>query len=235
MSTQNYINQYKDKSTVRLTVLTNICRMLVRRGYMSYDKYKSNTKITESKIHVSRYDTIDNDKFLKFIETNNEAQIYTIDLDKPYINNDTKNSKFNGNKIIVKIISQDVKDVVNSVMLNEFLKAYSSYHTIVIFDSISYRVWSYINNIPNVEVFGQTQLMIDLMSHKMAPIECSIIGNDDISHFVNPKLTGILENDPLAKYYNAKKGDILRILRPSLSNSVEVGLRRVVEPKDMFS
>ena len=39
MESQNYINQYKSKEIVRLSVLTNICRMLVRRGYLSYEKY----------------------------------------------------------------------------------------------------------------------------------------------------------------------------------------------------
>lgn len=234
MDSQNYINQYKDKEIVRLTVLTNICRMLIRRGYLSYEKYKMDSKSTENKIQVSKYDTIDNNKFIKFIGRRNDANIYKIDLDNPYVNQNISENKFNGNSIIVKLVPQVVKDVTNSPLINEFLKTYKSYHKIVVFESISERVYTYINNIPNSEVFNEARLMIDLMSHICAPIECSIIKDKDISHFVNPKLCKILENDPLARYYNAKKGDILRILRASLSNSTEIGLRRVVDAKPVF-
>lgn len=234
MEVHNYINQYKDKETVRLTILTNICRMLVRRGYLNYDKYKKDSKSSDSKIYVSKYDTIDNNKFIDFIGKKNDANVYKIDLDIPYINQNISDSKFNGNNVIVKIIPQSVKDVTNSPLLNEFLKSYKTYHKIVIFDSISERVYTYLNSIPDVEVFEEARLMIDLMSHISAPIECSILQDKDISHLVNPKLCKILENDPLSRYYNAKKGNIVRILRASLSNNVEVGLRRVVDAKPVF-
>ena len=235
METQNYTTQYKSKEIVRLTVLTNICRMLVRRGYLSYEKYKMDSKSSESKIYVSKFDTIDNNKFIKFIGRKNDANIYKIDLDKPYVNQNVSDNKFNGNTIIVKLIPQAVKDVTNSPLLNEFLRSYKTYHKIVVFESISERVYTYINSIPNSEVFDEPRLMIDLMSHISAPIECSIIQDKDISHFVNPKLCKILVNDPLARYYNAKKGDILRILRASLSNNIEVGLRRVIDAKHVFN
>lgn len=235
MDSQNYINQYKDKEIVRLTVLTNICRMLVRRGYLSQEKYKMDNNSTENKIHISKYDKIDNNKFIKFIGKKNEASLYKIDLDVPYINQKKSDSKFNGEYVFVKLIPQSVKDVTNSTLLHEFLKSYDTYHKIVVFESISDRVYTYINNIPNTEVFSEHQLMIDLMSHISAPVDCSIIESKDISHFVNPKLCKILANDPLARYYNAKKGNILRILRSSLSNNVEVGLRRVVDAKNVFS
>ena len=38
----------------------------------------------------------------------------------------------------------------------------------------------------------------------------------------------------LARYYDAKRGNILRITRPSINNSVEIALRRVIEPKPFF-
>jgi hypothetical protein len=208
--------------------------MLVRRGYLSYEKYKKDSNSTENKIYVSRYDTIDNNKFLSFFSRKTDSNIYKIDLDKPYNNQNTSDSKFNGNSIYVKLIAQTVKDVTNSPLLNEFISSYKTNHKIVVFESISDRVYTYINGIPNSEVFSEPNLMIDMMSHINAPIDCYIIQNEDISHFVNPKLCKILENDPLARYYNAKKGQILRILRASLSNSIEVGYRHVIDAKYIF-
>lgn len=40
MSSENYENLYFSEETIRLTVLTNICRMMVMRGYMDINKYK---------------------------------------------------------------------------------------------------------------------------------------------------------------------------------------------------
>jgi DNA-directed RNA polymerase subunit H (RpoH/RPB5) len=234
MESHNYINQYKDKETIRLTVLTNICRMLIRRGNLSSEKYMMDNKSTENKIYVSKYDSIDNNKFLRFIGRKDDDNIYKIPLDVPYVNQNLSESKFNGNIVIVKLIPLAVKDVTNSPLLNDFLKTYKTSHKIVVFESISERAYTYVNSIPNSEVFNEGRLMIDLMSHINSPIECSIIQDKDISHFINPKLCKIFENDPLARYYNAKKGNILRIIRPSLSNNIEVGLRRVVDAKPVF-
>lgn len=243
MSSENYVNLYFDEEKIRLTVLTNICRMLVTRGYMDIMKYKPQPDKNIKKSIVeqpSSNDHIENGLFLPYIETRTDSGIYTIPLDKPY--KDQRDSKgvaedsdvFDGSVVIVKIIPQDVKDVSNSPILNEFLKTYSKNHKIIVFDKMADKVYTALSKKKNVEVFERVNLMIDLMSHVCAPIRCDFVTLDDINYITNPKMSKILENDPLSRYYNAKKGNTMRIVRPSLNNSVEVIFRKVIEPKLVF-
>lgn len=37
MATENYVNLQFSEEKIRLTVLTNICRIMIRRGYMNIE------------------------------------------------------------------------------------------------------------------------------------------------------------------------------------------------------
>lgn len=239
MSSEKYISLYKTNEIIRLTVITNICRMLVSRGYMDIEKYKSDGKLKRKNPadSPSVSDRIDNDKFLHFINEKTETNVYTIPLDVHYKddrlhhNNDILD--FDGSKIIVKLIPQKVKDITNSPVVDEFLKNYDRFHKIIVFDEMSDKVYNTLNKKYNVESFDRDYFMIDMMSHECAPIECTILADTDISHILKPNISKISSNDPLVRYYDAKKGNILRVVRPSLNNSREIALLRVGEQKKL--
>ena len=91
------------------------------------------------------------------------------------------------------------------------------------------------NKKKNIEVFDRDFFMLDLMSHVCAPTSCNFLTEEEVLEYIdNPKIAKIHENDPLTRYYNGKRGQILRIIRPSLNNSIEVGMRRVIEAKSVF-
>jgi hypothetical protein len=238
MSNETYVDLRFDEEKIRITFLTNICRMLLKRGYMDIKKYmkKDNTEQTKQNEQFSRHDIIDNELFLPFIEKRVDNNVYTIPLDIQYPDkrvSDEKNN-FDGSKVIVKIIPQSVKEVTKSPMLNEFFKTYSNYHKIIVFDDYVDKVYSILHKKKNVEIFKRDDLMIDLMSHECAPISCEFVTLDDISYIINPKIAKILENDPLTRYYDGTRGQIMRIIRPSLNHSVETIYRKVIEPKFIF-
>lgn len=246
MSTEHHINPQFNDEKIRLTVLTNICRMLIRRGVMSFDKYKKspdkpaskNNQIGKQIVEMPDYDVIDNEKFLHFIDTRVDNNIYIIPLDTHYRDDREAKSEglidFDGSSVIVKIIPQVVKDVANSPILNDFFKSYNKFHKIIIFDGISDKVYHTIRRKKNAEVFSRDSVMIDIMSHDSAPVSCEFVNHDDIQHIANPKLPKIHENDPLCRYYNGKKGQVMRIVRTSINNSQEVAYRRVDDPKAVF-
>lgn len=238
MASENYNNLIKDDETVRLTLLVNVCRMMVTRGYMDKKKYTSSNDSKEKKIHgYFDNDTINNDLFLPFIEKRTDNNIYTIPLDvhfKGEREKKSEKSEFDGSSLIVRIIPQKVTDVDNSPIFNDFLKSYEKFHKIVIFDGMAEKVYNSIRRKKNLEAFEKDSMMIDYMSYIGAPVECSIVLNDDIKHILNPKIAKIYENDPLARYYGAKIDDILRIVRASVNNSNEVSYRKVIEPKPLF-
>lgn len=237
MAAENYVNLYFDDEKIRLTILTNLCRMLVKRGYMDINKYKSK-KIDENKEMYVSNDHIDNSLFLPFIEKYVDNNTYVIELDNPYRDQreDKAESKidFDGLSVVVKIITQTVKDISNSTLLNDFFKTYSKHHKIIIFDGMADKVYNLLSKKKNVEVFDRDFLMIDLMSHVCAPLSCEFVTKEDINYIINPKLEKIHENDPLVRYYNGKKGQILRTKRASLNNSVETAYKKIIDARFVF-
>lgn len=245
MASENYASLYFSDEKIRLTVLTNICRMLVTRGYMSSEKYKlspdsrpANVNKDIKKIMVeqpSANDKIDNSLFLPYIETITDNNVYTLPLDTPY--KDEKHTKedeastFDGSMVVVKLIPQEVKDITNSPILNEFLKTYKKYHKIIVFDKMAAKVYTSTNREKNAEVFDRDFLMIDMMSHCEAPLKCEFVSPTDLNFIANPRVGKLYENEPLSRYFNGKMGMYMRILRSSINNSIEVGYRKIIEPK----
>lgn len=236
MLSETHVNLYFDEEKIRLTVLTNICRILIRRGYMSLDKYslKKDEKDTSIVQKHSTKDIINNSSFMSFIGKQSDNGQYKIPLDKNYEDAGTTKD-FDGSCVIVKLIPQVVKDITNSPIINDFLKTNLKYHKIIVFDGMSDKVHIALSKKKNVEVFSRDYLMIDLMSHDCAPIKCELITDDDIKHIINPRIPYIHLNDPLVKYYNGKKKQILRITRTSLNNSEEIGYRRIGDYKAVFN
>lgn len=252
MSTETYANLRFNDEKIRLTVLTNICRMMIRRGHMNPEKYKKkegtsdqtvNTENVIRRIRVeppSLSDPYDNDLFLPFIGSRVDNNTYVIPIDAPFrdqreMNGEGGNIEFDGSSLIVKIIPQIVKDISNSPILNDFLKLYNNNHKIVVFDGAADKVFNAIRRKKNIEVFDRDYLMIDYMEYNGAPSKCEFVTLKDIEYISNPKFGKAHENDPLSIYYNAKIGDIMRIERTSINNSLEVAYRRVIEPKAIFN
>lgn len=277
MAFENYVNLYFDDEKIRLTVLTNMCRMLVTRGYMNIKKYSpmlvdgvpvaSKRSIVEQ---PSVNDHIDNSLFLPYIEKYVDNNTYIIPLDSPYMDQrigknekqelkaDKKKEKkdgkagkekkekkvdssegaeileFDSMHVVIKIIPQVVKDISNSTILNEFLKTYNKNHKIVVFDGMTDKVFNSLSRKKNIEVFDRDYFMIDLMSVEFAPIGCEIVSSKRIGYILNPKISKMHENDPVARYYNGKRGEYIRIVRPSLNNSAEIAYSKIIEPKPVF-
>ena len=72
------------------------------------------------------------------------------------------------------------------------------------------------------------------MSMIFAPINCSLVTSNEIAHIIAPKLPKIYENDPLVRYYNGKKNGIIKIIRPSLNNSIETVYKKIIEFRSVF-
>ena len=112
MSTEIYANLRFSEEKIRLTVLTNLCRMMIRRGHMNPEKYMkknlsndsddSNDSNDSDKVNNSNkqsndnlmkqvradppspYDPYDNDLFLPFIGSRVDNNTYIIPIDTPF-------------------------------------------------------------------------------------------------------------------------------------------------------
>lgn len=90
------------------------------------------------------------------------------------------------------------------------------------------------DNTDNVNVFFYKQLLFNVSKHQLVPPHEKV--DDDkkkslkkelmITNFSNLPL--IYKSDPVCKYYNFRKGDVIKIHRPSMGNKEHISYRYVV-------
>lgn len=84
-----------------------------------------------------------------------------------------------------------------------------------------------------IEVFMHNELRINITKHMDVPRHI-ILSKEDAEQMKkdldanNSQLSRILTTDPVSRYYAAKKGDIFKIIRPSLSAGQTIIYRLVV-------
>lgn len=204
-----------DSETIRKTVLANIIKMLRYRNHLDIKKW-SNSKITS------------------FVKPYKDDAMYSVKLDSP-IKSQMKpgaKSKFVGDIVYIKIISQKVKSVNNIPILNDFIKSYSNYHKIIIFDDIPKKAVNQLKNYKNIEVFKQPFFMIDLMSLDNSP-DYEILSADDAKKVkeeyivTNKTMSVMFYNDAASLYLGLSPGQMVRIIRRSENSLSSIGYRIV--------
>jgi len=205
----------KDVETIRKTVLSNTIKMFTERGYINKSL----------------------DKNLKNIEKIKDDDIYSINLDnniKPNNTDKTYTDKFDGSTIIVKIIHQKIQGIAKIPAVKDFINTYKNYHKIFIFDSISDKAKMALCDIPNTEAFNETFLMINLVDYIDSP-KYEVLSEEESkelleSYILKKKdMMKILTTDPVVEYFNIKRGDIIRIIRPSEQSGKSIAYRIVAK------
>ena len=236
MSSEGFTSHRKDGETMRLQILTNICRMMINRGRMDISKYcyDEHADADFSDINYRITSMIDDSKFLKMFKERSDKSVYFIDIDTPFEDERNKNENFDGTKLVVSMIPQKITDIKNSDMINEIFKTYPHHHKIFVIDIIADRAANSLARENNVEVFLKDQVTADIMSHRMAPHRCRLDKESANVYIIKPNIGRMVENDHLARYFNAKVGDTLEIIRNTVNNGFERGRRKIIEPRPVF-
>ena len=86
----------------------------------------------------------------------------------------------------------------------------------------------------HIQIFWKDELVIDKINHVLVPKHILIDNEDEINDILNKyqiksvsKLPFILSTDPIAKYYDAKKGNIFKIIRNSVTSGQYISYRCV--------
>ena len=205
----------KDNDTIRTTVLTNIIKMFNTRGYIT-----SSLK-----------------KILDDTNTKKNDDTYKIILDKkmePQSNDKSFIEKFDGSCVMIRVIHQKVQGIAKLPLVKDFINQYKYTHKIFVFDSISEKVKMSLSILPNTEVFNEVFLMINILNHIDCP-KYEILDEEEakevlVSYMLKKnELPKILTSDPIVEYYNLKRGDIMRIIRPSEQSGRSVAYRIVAK------
>lgn len=197
----------KNNEDTRKIVLTNLIKMLTERKLLKKENLEKN---------ISNITKIQSDDYS-----------YTITID---------NYKDESDKLIsVKIFHQKITAISKQSAISEFLIKYKDVPKIIIVKSINTKAIQHIgNNFTKTEIFLETELMINLIDNVLVP-QYEIINSESENYkkfceeYICKKrnIPKILINDPISRYYNLKKGDIIRIIRPS-ETSINSAFYRLV-------
>jgi len=205
----------KDAETIRKTVLTTLIKMFVERGYIKKSFEKNISNIEKLK---------DDDSYTITLDVNLECKHDDADYKK----------KFDGSNVMIKIIHQKVQGIAKIPTVKEYLTSYKYNHKIFVFDSISEKAKSTLCENPHTEVFNEPFLMINLVEHIDSPKYEVLSENEgkevlDSYIFKKKEIPKILTTDPVVDYFNLKRGDIIRVIRPSEQSGKNVAYRIVAK------
>jgi DNA-directed RNA polymerase subunit H (RpoH/RPB5) len=206
----------KDNETIRREVLTNIVKMCNARGLILEKNIK---------------------KHLEDIKKMNDDDVYIFKLDKEIKSESTdkKNKdKFNNSQVVVKIIHQKIQGITKMPIIKDFITQYSNTHKIFVFDGISDKAKSSLTELPNTEVFEEAFLMLNIIEHIDSP-RYELLTEDEEKEVMDSyllkkkEMKKILTSDPIVFYFNLKRGNIIRIIRPSEQSGNSIDYRIVAK------
>lgn len=205
-----------DPEGIRRKILTNLIKMLYSRNL-----------ILEKNLN----------KHFEYIKKINDDDIYIFKLDNE-IKSDSQDKKykekFNGLQVAVKIIHQKIQGITKMPIIKDFITQNMSFHKIFIFDGISEKAKTNLTDLPNIEVFEESFLMLNIIEHIDSP-HYELLTEDQEKEVMDSyilkkkEMKKILTSDPIVFYFNLKRGNIIRIIRPSEQSGNSVDYRIVAK------
>lgn len=201
----------KNNELRRITILTNIVKMLTERGLLNIQNQNQNIK--------------------GLISLHPDDQTYKINLD-----NYEKIYGPNNRTLLIRLINQKITSISKTPaiidLLNNFKTNPKIFVVININPKIRYQIQLDQINYPNTELFLEKELLLNIIDHVSQP-KFILLSDDeaqevlDSYHLKRKEMHKILVTDPISYYYNAKPGQVFRIIRPS-ETSVEAFTYRLV-------
>ena len=123
--------------------------------------------------------------------------------------------------------------------IEEFLRKNKNKNMIIVVKDINQKVYKQFLEYPNIEIFFDFELMIDLMEFSLIPKHI-VLNKEEKEEYVESYQQissdkGVIKGmsrmnvtDPVSRYYNMKPGDIVKIIRPSTTSGYSVFYRKVV-------
>ncbi len=125
----------------------------------------------------------------------------------------------NGDNYAVKIIFQKISATGKQSVISEFFREYANYRKIIIARDFNNKITDYVSK-QQTQIFKESTLLEDIISHRDQP-KFEVLSPKEVEQFkqeynaTDYTTKKMLKADPVAKYFALKKGDIVRIIRPS--------------------
>ena len=119
----------------------------------------------------------------------------------------------------LKIIFQRIISTGKQSPVSDFFKEYTKYKKIIIAREYNNKIIDYMTK-HHTQIFKESSMLFDIISHRdqpnfelLSPVEMERFKLEyNATDYTTKKLN---RNDPIAKYFALKKGNIIRIIRPS--------------------
>lgn len=157
------------------------------------------------------------------------------DLIKNAIKNFNNNETFIRNYYL-KIIPYKFNTIKKSEDIEEFLEKYINEKKFLVVPIGSTKVEKQLLDYNNTEVFYEVDLLVNIIDNNLVPKHI-ILSDDEANDILKEykinkeNLPRILSGDRIAKYYNVKPGQIVKIIRPSITAGNEIVYRICVNGK----
>jgi len=138
--------------------------------------------------------------------------------------------KYNNKLFFLKIISYKLNTIKKSEDIEKFLNNHIDDKKIFTIIQGSNKIEKQLLEYNNTEVFNDVDLLVNIIDNNLVPKH--ILLSDKQSEEIlteykikKENLPRILSSDRIAKYYNVKPGQIVKIIRPSITAGEEIAYR----------
>lgn len=125
----------------------------------------------------------------------------------------------NGDNYAIKIIFQRITSTGKQSVVSDFFKEYAKYKKIIIAREYNNKIIDYMTK-HHTQIFKESSMLSDIISYRdqpnfelLSPAEMERFKLEyNATDYTTKKMN---RNDPVAKYFALRRGDIIRIIRPS--------------------
>ena len=138
--------------------------------------------------------------------------------------------KYNNEVFHLKIVPYKLNTIKKSEDIESFLNSHIDDKKIFAILSGSTKIEKQLLEYNNTEVFNDVDLLVNIIDNNLVPKHILLSDEEAknilIEYKINKEnLPRILSGDRIAKYYNVKPGQIVKIIRPSITAGEEIAYR----------
>jgi len=129
------------------------------------------------------------------------------------------------------IIFQKITAIGKQSIVSDFFKDYSNFKKILVASDYNNKTLSSVLQ-NHSQIFRESTMMIDIISNEIQP-KFELLSPEEMKrvkeeyHITDYTIPKLLKTDPVAKYFGLKKGEVIRIVRPSQISGLSISYRIV--------
>jgi len=170
-----------------------------------------------------------------FIKDGEKKQLITMEgaekriVDKGYNIYTLETDNYDNYAMI--IIFQKITAIGKQSIVSDFFKDYSNFKKILVASDYNNKTLSSVLQ-NHSQIFRESTMMIDIISNEIQP-KFELLSPEEMKrvkeeyHITDYTIPKLLKTDPVAKYFGLKKGEIIRIVRPSQISGLSISYRIV--------